>query len=214
MGPVLNKHIVNIRSRDVLATQDIEGAQPDPYKTRERTKRFNRHIRKLTGNKGYIHSLVNGKYSGSSAHSDEDYSTISAYANHIERVQPMNTKAFVRSKRYYKNRHKNNLSHDFRLEHPLDDYLPEEDEGESEQEEILSRSMNNQLHNEDYGHMNNFEDYFQPGRGINTPRSRAISQEREMNRIMNEDIPPNKVKNENHNENAQQSYLNSNIRIR
>lgn len=40
-GANSKKGLADFRTRDILTTQDIDGAQPDPFKNNVRTKRFN-----------------------------------------------------------------------------------------------------------------------------------------------------------------------------
>jgi len=183
-----NSHIV--KTRDILSTQDIDGAQPDPYKNQHRTKRFNRQIRKLGSNKAYLNTILSGKYVLKSNASETDNTSTSAYANQFDYAQPKDTKFLKQSRRYYTNHQKNDSNFDlkwrsptdsFEYIHPLDQQSPRSDEGESDHEiENQYRS----IQNEDYGHINNNDIQYQTGEDLNTPKSRQQSHERELKKIM------------------------------
>jgi len=166
------------KTRDLLATEDIEGAQPDPFKNRERTKRFNLKIRKMSKRKV---NKVNGKYSNQSQISEEDRNSAFAYANHIDYVQPKFTKSLSKSRRYYLN--KNNFSSNL-------DLTWREDFDEEESEEEDQQFFNNMpQNNNDYGPLPQEKDHYNlNGETQNTPLKRQESQNRELDKLMNDKI--------------------------
>lgn len=218
---VLNKQVVNIKSRDILATQDIDGTQPDPFKNRERTQRFNRNIKKLQKGKGSMSNCsLNGKYSNNSQISDVDKSSNSAYINHFEYIQPKQTKFLNQSRRYYINHHKNQsninfqANKDYDFMHPLEqsqiNNYNDEGEGEGDKEDDLFH-RNILQHNEDYSHIQNSGDYFQPGQDYNNPLSRERSQEKQLEHLLHDGYQNVPTMGQNYGNNSGQSYDENNV---
>ena len=171
------KKISLVKTRDLLATEDIDGAKPDPYRTREKTKRFNLKIKRMSKRRGNKSAII-GKYSNPSQSTNEDYSTRFAYANHINYVQPKDTKFLAKSRRYYQNKNNFNSNIDFQ-------WKDEFDEGESDEEEEEYKIENDLMkHNQEYEHLNNDNSYFERSIDQNTPLKRQESQDKELDLLM------------------------------
>lgn len=133
----------------------------------------------MSKKKGILNK-INGKYSNQSQISDEDRSSLFAYANHIDYVQPKCTKFLSKSRRYYQNKNNFSSNLDFSWKKTLD-----EEDSEEEDHPLF----NTMPQNNDYGHLSQVKDYFQPQEEIqNTPLKRQESQDIELDKLMNEEI--------------------------